>query len=107
MNGSGIFVVRSVVADPADRAAFDEWYQTDHMPDALATFGARRGWRCWNLDDPSVHTAYYMFDDTNGLAAIEGSAGLKRLVADFDGRWGDRVARTREATRVVDMQATA
>ena len=31
-------VVRAVVADPADRADFDHWYRTEHLPDALRAF---------------------------------------------------------------------
>ena len=37
-------VVRAVVADPTDRAAFDHWYRTEHLPDALKAFKAQR--RC-------------------------------------------------------------
>ena len=29
------FVVRATVADPAKRAAFDAWYQKEHIPDAV------------------------------------------------------------------------
>ena len=36
-------VVRAVVADPADRAAFDHWYRTEHLPDAMKAFKARVG----------------------------------------------------------------
>jgi hypothetical protein len=28
------FVVRATVADPSKRAAFDEWYRKEHLPDA-------------------------------------------------------------------------
>ena len=28
------FVVRATVTDPAKRAAFDAWYQNEHLPDA-------------------------------------------------------------------------
>ena len=36
-------VVRAVVADPEDRAAFDHWYRTEHLPDALKAFNAAVG----------------------------------------------------------------
>ena len=51
-------VVRAEVPDPGDRAAFDHWYATDHLPWAIRVFGARRGWRCWSRTEPSVHYAF-------------------------------------------------
>jgi hypothetical protein len=33
-------VVRAVVADPDDRAAFDTWYHQEHLPDATKAFSA-------------------------------------------------------------------
>src|SRR5205807_951958 len=47
-------VVRAEVPDPVDRAAFDHWYATDHLPWAIRVFGARRGWRCWSRTNPAV-----------------------------------------------------
>ena len=41
------FMVRAVVADPADRPAFDTWYEKEHLPDALAAFGVAHAWRCF------------------------------------------------------------
>ena len=37
--------VRAEVPE-AERARFDHWYATDHLPWALRVFGARRAWRC-------------------------------------------------------------
>jgi hypothetical protein len=51
----GYLVVRAEVSDPADRAAFEHWYATDHLPSAIRVFGAQRGWRCWSRTDPAVH----------------------------------------------------
>ena len=51
-------LVRAVVADAADRPGFDRWYEAEHLPDAVARFGAERGWRCWSRTDPSVHYAF-------------------------------------------------
>jgi hypothetical protein len=39
---SAYFVVRATVADPAKRAAFDEWYRNEHLPDAAKAFGVAR-----------------------------------------------------------------
>ena len=61
MNGKGLFVVRAVVTNPDDRPSFDKWYETEHLPDALKTFGALRAWRTWSRSDASVHIAFYEF----------------------------------------------
>jgi len=84
----GCFVVRAEVPDIADRAAFDHWYATDHLPWAIKTFGAQRGWRCWCRTDPAVHYAFYEFAD---VAEAQ----------DFDRVWGNRVSRGREILEIV------
>ncbi len=89
-------MVRAVVADAADRPSFDRWYETEHMPDAVARFGARRGWRCWSRTDPAVHYAFYEFAGLERAQAVLASPELQALVAEFDRAWGARVTRTRE-----------
>lgn len=100
MSDQALFIVRATVPE-ADRAAFDRWYETDHLPDAMATFGASSAWRAWSTDDPAVHVAVYAFETTEAAAAVPSSPGLKRLIGDFEARWGNRVPRTREIVRVV------
>ena len=41
---SAYLVVRAVVPE-AVRRDFDTWYRTEHLPDAVKAFAARRGWR--------------------------------------------------------------
>jgi hypothetical protein len=94
MKGKGIFVVRAIVPD-AQRGAFDEWYRVEHLPDAVRSFGAERAWRCWSVTEPGVHYAYYEFPDVAAANAIGDSDALKRLVGDFNDRWGDTVQRSR------------
>jgi hypothetical protein len=89
------FVVRSTVADSAKRAAFDKWYQTEHLPDASKSFGVKKAWRSWSLADPSVHQATYEFSDQASLDRAMKGEDLKRLVVDFNRDWPD-VTRTRE-----------
>jgi len=48
-----------------------------------------------------VHYAFYEFDDLARAKAIQGSDALKRLVADFDRTWGDKVTRTRDFVEVI------
>jgi hypothetical protein len=37
---ASLFIVRATIADPAKRAAFDDWYRVDHLPWAVKAFGA-------------------------------------------------------------------
>ncbi len=92
---AAFFVVRATVADPAKQAAFDRWYQNEHLPDAVKSFGVKKAWRFWSLSDPSVHQAMYQFDDEASLDRAMKGEHLKRLVADFNRDWPE-VARTRE-----------
>jgi hypothetical protein len=92
--------VRAEVPE-ADRARFDQWYATDHLPWALRVFEARRAWRCWGRSDPAVHVAFYEFDSVEAAEAIVASDKLKPLVADFDSVWGERVPRRRAVLEVV------
>ncbi|UPT92088.1 hypothetical protein HAP41_0000020855 [Bradyrhizobium barranii subsp. apii] len=36
------FVVRATVTDASKRAAFDTWYETAHVPDAVKAFGVSK-----------------------------------------------------------------
>jgi hypothetical protein len=93
-------VVRASVAEPADRAPFDHWYATEHLPDALAAFGVRRAWRAWSRDDPAVHCAFYEFESLALAQAGTSGPAIAALVAEFDRKWGGRVVRSRELLEV-------
>jgi hypothetical protein len=101
----GCFVVRAEVPDITDRAQFEHWYATDHLPWAIKAFGAQRGWRCWSRSDPAVHYAFYEFADVAQAQALTGSEKIKPLVADFDRVWGNRVSRQREILEVAQEMA--
>ena len=88
-------MVRAEVPE-AERDRFDHWYETDHLPWALRTFGARRAWRCWSRSAPGVHLAFYEFESARAVEAVVNSDAIKPLVADFDKVWGERVPRRRE-----------
>jgi hypothetical protein len=96
------FVVRAVVADPEDRAAFDEWYRREHLPDALKAFSARAAWRGWSKTDPSVHCAYYRFESLDRLTAATTGPAIAGLISEFDRCWNGRVTRSREVLAVAD-----
>jgi len=92
--------VRAEVPE-ADRAKFDHWYETDHLPWALRVFKARRAWRCWSKSDPAVHVAFYEFASAEAAEAIQASDAIKPLVEDFDRVWQDRVTRRRAVLEVM------
>ena len=96
MVANAYLMVRAVVADAANRPRFDRWYEAEHLPDAVARFGAERGWRCWSRTDPAVHYAFYEFADIERARAVPASPELRALVAEFDRAWGARVTRTRD-----------
>jgi len=100
-------VVRAAVPDPADRAAFDHWYRTEHLPDALRDFHAEAAWRGWGRNDSSMHCAFYRFASVAAAEAATTGDTVKALIAEFDRRWGTRVTRTREIIDVADnLEAT-
>ena len=94
-------VVRAEVTEQANRDRFDHWYETDHLPLALKTFGARRAWRCWSRTDPAIHYAFYEFDDPKEAESAIAPERIKPLIADFDRVWGDRVSLHREILEIV------
>ena len=96
------FVVRAVVADPGDRAAFDSWYRDEHLPQAMEAFAVETAWRGWSASDPSIHYAYYRFGSMDRIDAVMAGPALAALVAEFDRCWNGRVTRTREILAVAD-----
>ena len=98
---AAFFIVRATVSDPAKRAAFDEWYSKEHLPDAAKTFGAQKAWRFWSETDPAVHQASYQFADRAALDHGTRPEVMKRLVADFDQAWPG-IPRQREIMTLVE-----
>ena len=92
---SAYFVVRATVTDADKRAAFDRWYETEHLPDAVKAFGVAKAWRFWSLDNPALHLAMYEFADEAALSAMLKGEAIKRLTADFNRDW-PQVTRSRE-----------
>ena len=95
---TALFIVRAEVAE-ADRDAFDHWYETEHLPDAMAAFGTTKARRGWSDLVPGVHVAIYEFESLErGRQIVGGDASdaIRALIAEFDRVWQGRVARTRE-----------
>ena len=78
-------------------------YRGDPVPEALVRLlcATARSAPTKSDLDPSVHYAYYEFEDVAKARAVPGSEAIKPLIAEFDRLWGKKVLRTREVVRVV------
>ena len=93
-------IVRAEV-DPVVRDAFDAWYQDEHLPDAVRSFGAAGAWRGWSEVSANVHIAFYGFADLVEVKRVMGSDALKRMIGEFDVHWQGKVTRTREVVESI------
>ena len=97
---TALFIVRAEV-DPEAREAFDAWYETEHLPDAVAALGAAGASRGWSGVEDNVHTAFYEFPDMAAVQRMMASDALKGMIAEFSRCWDGKVARTRDAVDIV------
>jgi hypothetical protein len=98
--GKAYFMVRAQVPNESERAKFDQWYATHHLPLAMEKFAAENGWRFWSRSDPAVHYALYQFKDMTTLRNVLDGPGFKALIADFDRAW-PHVTRSRDLIEAV------
>lgn len=92
-------IVRAEVQED-DREAFDHWYETEHLPDAMATFEASSAQRGWSVEIPGVHYAFYEFSDLTRANSVAASDEIKNLITEFDRVWQGRVTRSREIVEI-------
>ena len=92
-------IVRAEVPE-ADRAAFDKWYEAEHLPDAKKAFQVQEAQRGWSDVTPGVHIALYTFPTLDRAREATGSQAIKDLIAEFDRVWQERVVRTREVIEI-------
>jgi predicted NAD/FAD-dependent oxidoreductase len=92
-------IVRAEVPE-ADRSAFDQWYETEHLQEAKAAFAAMSAARGWSDVVPGVHVALYAFPDLAMARAALQSDAIKTLIAAFDRVWQGRVSRSRDIIEV-------
>ena len=88
-------IVRAEV-DPSAKDAFDTWYETEHLPEALKAFNALSAKRGWSSVEANVHIAFYEFENLDAANTLMNSDVLKGFIAEFDRHWAGRVNRTRE-----------
>ncbi len=103
---TAFLIVRAEV-DPSAREAFDAWYRDEHLPDAVAAFGAAGAWRGWSDVDENVHMAFYEFAGLADLKRVMASDALRRLIAEFDRHWQGKVTRTREVVESIQAIRTS
>ena len=103
MAGKFYLVVKADIGEGTNRDAFDHWYATDHMPKALTSMGAEKGWRFWSASEPRTHYAVYRFADRERPTAIKATAdgpGTPNTL-EFNRAWPG-VPRTREVLEIFD-----
>ena len=96
---TALFIVRAEVRTE-DRDAFDHWYETEHLPEAMEAFKTSLARRGWSDVDEGVHLAIYEFADMAGLKAVTETDIIKGFIAEFDRVWGDRVVRSRDIVEI-------
>jgi hypothetical protein len=80
--------------DPSvDRAAFDDWYDTVHLPEVASCPGFRRGTRYETPED--VEHGFLTLYDVDGPEALESEEFLRRR------GWGPFTGRVSFTTRVL------
>ena len=101
---TAVFIVRAEV-DPDARDAFDAWYETEHLPDAVAALGPWGASRAWSGVEENVHVAFYEFADMASVQRMMACDALKGMIAEFSRHWDDprdgKVTRTRDAVELI------
>tara|TARA_B100001123_G_scaffold410733_1_gene506176 strand:- start:64 stop:381 length:318 start_codon:yes stop_codon:yes gene_type:complete len=95
-------IVRAEV-DEASREKFDEWYEKEHLPDALRDFNSLSAMRGWSDVEPGVHLAFYEFSDLAAANILLSSDLMKEFIKEFDRYWTGKVVRTREVFEVKQL----
>ena len=96
---SAYLIVRAAV-DEESRTAFDAWYASEHLPDALRDFNGVSAMRGWSEVEPGIHLAFYEFPDLAAANKLLASDLMKDFIKEFDRHWAGKVTRTREVFEV-------
>ena len=95
-------IVRAEVEETS-RDKFDEWYENEHLPDALRDFNSVSSMRGWSDVEPGVHLAFYEFTDLAAANTLLSSDLMKEFIKEFDRHWVGKVVRTREVFEVKQL----
>jgi antibiotic biosynthesis monooxygenase (ABM) superfamily enzyme len=93
-----IFVVRATITKDKE-AAFNAWYDTQHVPQVLQFNGAASARRYRKIlgDDKFQYMAVYEFASEEVFRRFLESDHLKALVKDYNASFGDSSERERSA----------
>jgi antibiotic biosynthesis monooxygenase (ABM) superfamily enzyme len=93
-----IFVVRATITKEQE-AAFNTWYNTEHVPQVLQFNGAVSARRYKKIlgDDKFQYMAVYEFANEDAFQRFRNSDHLKALVKDYDASFGGASERERAA----------
>ena len=99
-------IVRAKVNEES-REAFDEWYQSEHLPQALQVhhqnFKGTSAMRGWSDVEDNVHLAFYEFPTLAAANKMLGSELMQDFIKEFDKHWKGKVTRTREVFEVKQL----
>lgn len=83
MAATGILAVLNDLDEACDRAAYEDWYQRDHLPDRIAIPGFRHARRYRRLEGRAQE--YFTFYETDGPGVLRSPPYLARLAAPTPG----------------------
>lgn len=85
MQPGGILAVLNDLDATCDRAAYEAWYQLDHMADRLAVRGFGHARRYRRMPDQGQPQEFFTFYETDTPAVLRSDAYLARLAAPTTG----------------------
>jgi len=91
MANKGVFIVMAKVA-PDKEAAFNRWYDEDHMPKALNRFPGVIAGRRYKITDGGEgynYMALYDFVNPEKLSETMKSDALKTLIQEYNAAFGE------------------
>jgi antibiotic biosynthesis monooxygenase (ABM) superfamily enzyme len=93
-----LFVVRATITKDKE-AAFNKWYNEEHVPQVLQFNGAVSGRRYKKIlgEDKFQFMAMYEFASEAAFKRFQESDHLKALVKDYDANFGGTSERERSA----------
>jgi antibiotic biosynthesis monooxygenase (ABM) superfamily enzyme len=93
-----IFVVRATITKDKE-AAFNKWYNNEHVPQVLQFNGAVSGRRYKKIlgEDKYEYMAVYEFANEAVFERFQTSDYLKELIAEYNANFGEVSQRERSA----------
>ena len=96
-------LVRAEV-EKESREKFDNWYQKEHLPNALKEFkDSIAAWRAWSDVEDGIHLAFYKFKNLDAAHKLLNSDLMKKFIKEFDSHWDKKVIRTRDVFEIKQL----